>query len=128
MRITLVSFLLCYYSIYLSFQIFVTSAKCLEDQQSLLLQLKNNLTFNHESSTKLKLWNKSTACCNWSGVTCNNDGHVISLDLSDEKIDGGFNDSSSLFGLQHIQKLNLANNYFNSHIPSRIKKLENDIS
>ena len=124
MRITLVSFLLCYYCIYLSFQIFVTSAKCLEDQQSLLLQLKNNLTFNHESSTKLKLWNKSIACCNWSGVTCNNEGNVIGLDLSDEKIDGGFNDSSSLFSLQNLLKLNLANNHFNSHIPSSFNKLE----
>jgi len=102
MRITLVSFLLCHYCIY------ITHAICLEDQQPLLLQLKNNLTFHPENSNKLILWNKSTACCDWSGVTCDIEGHVIGLDLSEESIYGGFNDSSSLFNLLHLQKLNLA--------------------
>jgi len=120
MKIILVSFLLCYYFIYIAH----ASTKCLEDQQSLLLQLKNNLTFDPEYSTKLILWNKSTAFCNWSGVTCDIEGHVIGLDLSDEDIHGGFNDSSSLFSLQHLQKLNLADNYFNSSIPSGFNKLE----
>ncbi|XP_013454872.2 receptor-like protein 6 [Medicago truncatula] len=120
MRIILVSFLLCYYFIYITH----ASTKCLEDQQSLLHQLKNNLTFNPEYSTKLILWNQSTACCNWRGVTCDIEGHVIGLDLSDEDIHGGFNDSSSLFSLQHLQKLNLADNYFNSSIPSGFNKLE----
>jgi len=120
MRITLVPFLLCYYFIYTTH----ASTKCLEDQQSLLLQLKNNLIFDPEYSTKLKLWNKSTACCNWIGVTCDNEGKAIGLDLSEELIYGGFNDSSSLFSLQHLQKLNLAYNYFNSSIPSGFNKLE----
>ncbi|PNY04034.1 receptor-like protein kinase [Trifolium pratense] len=128
MRITLVSFLsfiLCYYCIYISIQISVASAKCLVDQQSLLLQLKNNLTFKPQSSTKLKQWNQSTACCSWSGVTCDKEGHVIGLDLSKESITGGFDNSSSLFSLRHLQKLNLAANNFNSSIPSVFSKLEN---
>jgi len=89
----------------------------------LLLQLKNNLTFDHEFSTKLKLWNKNTICCNWSGVTCDNEGHVIDLDLSGESITGGFNNSGSLFSLQHLERLNLAENRFNSLIPSGFNKL-----
>ncbi|RHN58907.1 putative leucine-rich repeat-containing, plant-type, leucine-rich repeat domain, L [Medicago truncatula] len=126
MRITLVSlfsFLLCYYCIYLTFQITVASAKCLEDQQSLLLQLKNNLTYNPETSTKLKLWNKSTACCYWNGVSCDSKGHVIGLDFIAEDISDGFDNSSSLFSLHHLQKLNLADNNFNSVIPSGFNKL-----
>ncbi|AES87007.1 putative leucine-rich repeat-containing, plant-type, leucine-rich repeat domain, L [Medicago truncatula] len=115
-----ISFLLCYYCIYITH----ASAICLEDQQSLLLQFKKNLTFHPEGSTKLILWNKTTACCNWSGVTCDNEGHVIGLDLSDEDIHGGFNDSSSLFNLLHLKKLNLAYNNFNSLIPSGFSKLE----
>ncbi|GAU38159.1 hypothetical protein TSUD_263830 [Trifolium subterraneum] len=133
MRITLVSFLLSCCSIYITH----TSPECLEDQQSLLLQLKNNFTFLDKKplyspiideiispSTKLRTWNKRTACCNWSGVTCDNDGHVISLDLSGEHIVGGFNNSSSLFNLVHLQKLNLDDNNFNSSIPSGFSKLE----
>jgi len=118
------SFLLYYYFIYITFQTSLASAKCLEDQQSLLLQLKNNLTFHPENSTKLILWNRSTACCNWSGVTCDNEGYVIGLDLSGEYIDSGFDNSSTLFNFQHLQKLNLAHNNFNSQIPSGFNKLE----
>ncbi|WJX43053.1 hypothetical protein P8452_30209 [Trifolium repens] len=126
MRITLLSFfsfLLCYYNIYISFQITFASAICLVDQQSLLIQLKNNLTFNPESSTKLKLWNSSFDCCYWNGVKCDGKGFVIGLDLSEESISGGFDHESSLFSLQHLQKLNLADNNFNSLIPSGFNKL-----
>jgi len=122
--LSLFSFLLCYYCIYFTSQISLASAKCLNDQHSLLFQLKNNLTFHPENSTKLILWNKSTACCKWSGVTCDIEGHVIGLDLSWEYISGGFDNSSSLFSLQHLQKLNLAYNNFNSLIPSGFSKLE----
>ena len=126
MRITLLSlffFLPCYYFIYITFQIPVASAKCLDDQQSLLLQLKNNLTFKLENSNKLKLWNSSIDCCDWIGVDCDNNGFVIGLDLSGELISGGFDNRSSLFSLQSLQKLNLASNYFNSVIPSGFNKL-----
>ncbi|GAU38156.1 hypothetical protein TSUD_263800 [Trifolium subterraneum] len=126
MRITLVSFLsfiLCFYCIFLCNQITAVSAKCLVDQQSLLVQLKNNLTFNPESSTKLKVWNSSLDCCDWIGVDCDDKGYVVGLDLSEELISGGFDDASSLFGLQQLQKLNLAANNFNSSIPSGFNKL-----
>ncbi|CAK8574896.1 unnamed protein product [Lathyrus sativus] len=126
MRITLVSFLsfvFCYYCLYISFQISVVSGKCLDDQQLLLLQLKNNLTFKPENSRKLKFWNSSSDCCDWIGVSCDNKGFVIGLDLSEESISGGFDNASSLFSLQHLQNLNLAANNFNSPIPSGFDKL-----
>ncbi|WJX43043.1 hypothetical protein P8452_30201 [Trifolium repens] len=121
MRITLVSFLsfiLYFYCIFLCIQITAVSAKCLVDQQSLLVQLKNNLTFNPDSSTKLKLWNSSLDCCDWIGVDCDDKGYVIGLDLSAESISGGFDDASSLFGLQQLQKLNLS-----GQIPIEISQL-----
>jgi Leucine-rich repeat (LRR) protein len=124
MRITLllVPFLiLCYYSIYVTH----ASPKCLDDQQSLLLQFKNNLTFDPKYSTTLQFWNNSTDCCYWNSVKCDNEGHVISLDLSYEYFTyGGFNNSSSFFSLQHLQSLDLSNNNFNSTIPSGFSKLE----
>ncbi|XP_057458080.1 receptor-like protein 7 [Lotus japonicus] len=120
---SLLSFILCYW-IYLSIHISVASAKCLEDQQLQLLQLKNSLKLNLDRSSKLKLWNQSIACCDWSGVSCDDGGHVIGLDLSGESIIGGFDNSSILFSFQHLQKLNLAVNNFNSAIPSGFNKLD----
>ncbi|XP_004506719.1 receptor-like protein 6 [Cicer arietinum] len=127
MRITLISFFsfnIFFYCIYLTFHVYVASGNCLVDQQSLLLQLKNSLTFKPESSTKLKLWNSSIACCDWIGVTCDSKGFVIGLDLSGESISGGFDNTSSLFDLQHLQKLNFAVNNFSSVIPSGFNKLQ----
>lgn len=99
---------------------------CLEDEKSLLLQLKDSLTFKPNVSVKLVSWNESVDCCSWGGVTWDSNGLVVSLDLSSELISGGFNSSSTLFSLQHLQSLNLANNSFNSsQIPSGFDKLGN---
>ncbi|KAG2690922.1 hypothetical protein I3760_09G212900 [Carya illinoinensis] len=103
--------------------------QCLGDQQSLLLQLKNNLVFDGELSTKLVHWNENTDCCLWEGVTYS-EGRVIGLDLSSEAISDGLDDSSSLFGLQHLQNLSLANNHLSFQnstyeIPSKLDRLTN---
>jgi len=100
------------------------SGQCLEDQRSLLLQLKNNLTFAFESSTKLKSWSPTNDCCSWIGVSCDKEGHVTALDLSEESVTGALGNSSSLFSLQHLQTLNLAYNNFTSFIPSAFKRME----
>ncbi|KHN31745.1 receptor-like protein 7 [Glycine soja] len=112
-----------FYLLFLCNHIHVVSGICLDDQRSLLLQLKNNFTFISESRSKLKSWNPSHDCCGWIGVSCDNEGHVTSLDLDGESISGEFHDSSVLFSLQHLQKLNLADNNFSSVIPSGFKKL-----
>ncbi|RVW83981.1 Receptor-like protein 12 [Vitis vinifera] len=102
------------------------SRLCLEDEKSMLLQLKNSLKFKSNVSMKLVTWNESVGCCSWEGVTWDSNGHVVGLDLSSELISGGFNSSSSLFSLRHLQRLNLANNSFNSsQIPSGFDKLGN---
>jgi hypothetical protein len=84
---------------------------CLGNQQSLLLQLKKNLIFNTTMSQKLVHWNQSDDCCEWYGVTCNNKGHVTSLDLSNEFISGQL-ENSLFFNLKYLQNLNLAYNEF----------------
>jgi Leucine-rich repeat (LRR) protein len=119
-------FLMVIYSLFLSICVFgVSAGQCFSNQQSLLLQLKNNLTFNPAMSTKLARWNQSTNCCSWEGVTCY-EGLVVGLDLTNESISGVLDNSSSLFGLQHLQSLSLAyNNINNSYIPSEFDKLAN---
>ncbi|XP_021832109.1 receptor-like protein 12 [Prunus avium] len=101
-------------------------SRCNADQQSLLLRLKETLIFDSSVSSKLIYWNSSTNCCSWAGVSCT-DGLVIGLDISEESISGGIDNSSILFDLQHLQSLNLANNYASnaSQIPSAIGRLTN---
>ncbi|GFY82429.1 hypothetical protein Acr_02g0006690 [Actinidia rufa] len=86
-------------------------SQCLNDQKSLLLQLKNSLIFNSAISVKLVNWTEATDCCDWKGVNCDQEGHVIGLDLNSEGITGGIN-QSSLFSLPFLENLNLANNSF----------------
>ncbi|KAK3006375.1 hypothetical protein RJ639_016589 [Escallonia herrerae] len=89
-------------------------SQCLEDQEFLLLHFKNSLEFSPSFSTKLVSWNQTRDCCLWDGVTCNNAGYVIGLDLNNESISGKFDSSSSLFSLHFLQSLNLAFNSFTS--------------
>ncbi|CAJ1949387.1 unnamed protein product [Sphenostylis stenocarpa] len=91
---------------------------------SMLLHLKNSLTFNPTISKKLTLWNQSEDCCQWHGVTCN-ESRVIALDLSEESISGQLLNSSVLFSLQYLQRLNLAFNNLRLVIPSALHKLNN---
>ncbi|KAJ0027799.1 hypothetical protein Pint_34908 [Pistacia integerrima] len=104
----------------------LVSGQCQSDQQSLLLQLKNSLLFNSTSSVNLAQWDQNTDCCNWSGVDCDEAGHVINLNLSNESISGGIENATGLFALQHLNSLNLAYNRFNAiQIPSRLASLTN---
>nr|DAD29137.1 TPA_asm: hypothetical protein HUJ06_030605 [Nelumbo nucifera] len=105
---------------------FLATARCLDEQSSLLLQLKANLSFSLGLiPSKISSWDSNTDCCSWEGVTCDdNVGHVIGLNLSSEFISGGIDNSSSLFSLRYLQNLNLAINAFNSSpIPSGFDRL-----
>jgi len=118
-------FLIPFWLINSSTNNFVVNGYCLGHERSLLLQLRNNLIFNPTKSSTLVHWNESNDdCCQWDGVTCK-DGHVTALDLSQESISGGLNDSSALFSLKYLQSLNLALNKFNSVIPHEVHKLQN---
>ncbi|KAK4253334.1 hypothetical protein QN277_010656 [Acacia crassicarpa] len=119
------SFITCCFWIFLCLNIYVVSSKCLEDQKSLLLKLENSLSFNKSSSVKLVSWNQSPSCCDWTGVSCDEQGHVTRLDLSGESISGGFDSSSSIFSLQYLEFLSLASNNFDSEIPSEFYELKN---
>ncbi|KAM1457619.1 hypothetical protein ACFX13_035634 [Malus domestica] len=112
---------ICYVS--LTFHTFVVSTQCPGDQQSLLLHLKNTLTFDPATSQKLVNWNNGSDYCSWEGVSCKK-GCVSNLDLSSEAITGGLDNSSSLFRLKSIDNLNLAyNNFKYTQIPSEFKQL-----
>ncbi|KAF8042115.1 hypothetical protein BT93_A0655 [Corymbia citriodora subsp. variegata] len=101
----------------------LVSGQCLGNQKSLLLELKNSLNFSASFSTKLIKWNQSND--SWEGVTCEG-GQVTGLDLSNEWIASGLDDSSSLFRFNCLQRLNLAcNDFQSSEIPSGFSNLTN---
>ncbi|XP_042479761.1 receptor-like protein 6 [Macadamia integrifolia] len=78
---------------------------CQDDQKTSLLQLQ-------QESFSNTLWKQETDCCSWESVTCNiTTGYVIGLDLS-SKLSRPIYSNSSLFGLHHLQRLNLAYNQF----------------
>ncbi|CAN4111182.1 unnamed protein product [Withania somnifera] len=90
------------------------SRKCLKDQKMLLLQLRNNLTYDSEISTKLVKWNQRIDCCLWQGVTCNGEGQVIGLDLSYESFAGSIN---PLANLKYLSVIRLDGNNLSGRIP-----------
>ncbi|PIN02636.1 hypothetical protein CDL12_24847 [Handroanthus impetiginosus] len=101
-------------------------SQCLDDQKSLLLGLRNSLRFVLSNQTKLVHWNHTKDCCNWDGVECDVFGHVISLQLDNEMIYGGIENSEYLFNLSYLEKLNLASNSFNGiQIPKGLSNLAN---
>ncbi|MFS8026782.1 putative leucine-rich repeat-containing, plant-type, leucine-rich repeat domain superfamily [Helianthus anomalus] len=95
-----------------------------DDECSLLLQFKENMSINNHS--KVASWKSDGArrhCCLWDGVECSL-GHVIGLDLSSSFLSGPISSNNSLFSLIHLHTLNLAdNNFCYSKIPSGIGRL-----
>lgn len=119
-------FIIPFLQILLGNEILLVSSQCLDDQKSLLLQLKGSFQYDSTLSNKLARWNHNTSeCCNWNGVTCDLSGHVIALELDDEKISSGIENASALFSLQYLERLNLAYNKFNVGIPVGIGNLTN---
>ncbi|KAK4342710.1 hypothetical protein RND71_038526 [Anisodus tanguticus] len=119
-------FLIPFWQILSGNEIFLVSSQCLDDQKLLLLQLKGSLLYDSSLSNKLAHWNQNTSeCCNWDGVTCDSFGYVIALELDNESISSGIENSSTLFSLGYLEKLNLAYNRFNVGIPVGIDNLTN---
>lgn len=100
---------------------------CPEDQALALLQFKNMFTVNPnafhycpditgreiQSYPRTLSWNKSTSCCSWDGVHCDETtGQVIALDLRCSQLQGKFHSNSSLFQLSNLKRLDLSFNDF----------------
>ncbi|KAF7825736.1 receptor-like protein 6 isoform X1 [Senna tora] len=109
----------------------VLPALCHEDERSALLQFNQSFVINKFASQsylsypKTVSWIRTTDCCSWDGVECDNQtGHVIGLDLSSSQLYGSIASNSSLFHLSQLQRLNLSYNHFNySQIPSSLGHL-----
>ncbi|KAG5628883.1 hypothetical protein H5410_000600 [Solanum commersonii] len=72
-----------------------------------------------QSYPKTLSWNKSTDCCSWDGVYCDEmTGQVIELNLSCSQLHGKFHSNSSLFRLSNLKRLDLSGNNFSGSLIS----------
>ncbi|XP_062010251.1 receptor-like protein 7 [Rosa rugosa] len=107
---------------------------CHDEESSALLQFKQRIvidpyaSFYHGAYPKISTWKpplegENKTCCSWDGVECDEKtGHVIGLDLSGSFLYGSINSNNTLFCLVHLERLNLADNDFNSsQIPPTIR-------
>ncbi|VYS62580.1 unnamed protein product [Arabidopsis thaliana] len=88
---------------------------CLPDQRDALWGFKNEFHVpSHNSYAMTEKWRNNTDCCSWDGVSCDpKTGVVLELDLEFNGLNGPLRSNSSLFRLQHLQKLYLGCNTYN---------------
>ncbi|KAK1435256.1 hypothetical protein QVD17_01017 [Tagetes erecta] len=94
--------------------------KCIDEERHALLHFKSYI--HHDPYGLLSIWipeeekNTTNYCCNWSGVTCNDQtGHVTSISLKFGYLEGKI--SSSLLNLSYLNQLDLSYNSFTGTIP-----------
>ena len=119
-------FLSCSHLLLSSSFSFSNSTKiCPHGQALALLHFKQSFSIDNFSSwpcnvnggttsyPKTEYWKEGSDCCSWDGVSCDLvTGHVIELDLSCSWLSGTIHSNSTLFRFPHLQRLNLASNYF----------------
>ncbi|WMV06882.1 hypothetical protein MTR67_000267 [Solanum verrucosum] len=104
---------------------------CPKDQSLALLQFKHMFSINPDASydcfdytgvqsyPRTLFWNKSTNCCSWDGVHCDETtGQVIVLDLRCSQLQGKFHSNCSLFQLFNLKRLDLSYNDFTGSLIS----------
>ncbi|XP_024370975.1 uncharacterized protein [Physcomitrium patens] len=94
----------------------VGAAAALTPDGVALLEFKESLAVSSQSSPLLKTWNESDASpCHWGGISCTRSGHVQSIDLEAQGLEGVI--SPSLGKLQSLQELILSTNKLSGIIP-----------
>ncbi|CAH2066760.1 unnamed protein product [Thlaspi arvense] len=94
---------------------------CRHDQRDALLEFRDEFP---KDKTFPSSWNRSSDCCFWEGVKCNDkSGQVLSLNIHDTFLNGSLKTNSSLFRLQYLRHLNLYNCNLQGRIPSSLGTL-----
>ncbi|KAJ0806644.1 putative non-specific serine/threonine protein kinase [Helianthus annuus] len=96
------------------------TGKCTKKERQALLHFKSNIHYDPQGL--LDTWTPgeeekvaTNDCCYWSGVACNNQSRVTSLDLRDGYLGGKI--SPSLLNLSYLSYLELSSNLFSGTIP-----------
>ncbi|KAF2609115.1 hypothetical protein F2Q68_00046266 [Brassica cretica] len=93
---------------------------CKQDQRDALLEFIGEFPTSEYTSW----WDKSSDCCLWSGISCNQtSGQVISLHLLDTLLNSSLKTNSGLFRLQSLSHLLLRGCNLQGEIPSSLGNL-----
>ncbi|XP_074323938.1 receptor-like protein EIX2 isoform X1 [Apium graveolens] len=92
---------------------------CIESEKQVLLHFNESRVIdpNYDSMSS---W-FGDDCCSWEGIQCNNDGHVITLDLLGFSLTGPI--PENIGKLTFLNSLKLLQNHFQGPIPSTIRNL-----
>ncbi|KAH0684965.1 hypothetical protein KY285_021693 [Solanum tuberosum] len=83
---------------------------CDENEKNALIKFRQGFR-DPSQSMIMSSWMLEENCCNWKGVECDNTtGHVITLDLHQQFLQGEF--GTYLLGLSHLRHLDLSQNDF----------------
>ncbi|CAH2078656.1 unnamed protein product, partial [Thlaspi arvense] len=100
--------------------------RCRHDQRDALMEFKHEFPVNESNSSPYSIssWNKSSDCCSWEGVTCDDkSGQVISLELRYIPLNNSLKPNSALFKLFHLRNLTLGGCNLYGEIPSSLGNL-----
>ncbi|KAM0949416.1 putative non-specific serine/threonine protein kinase [Dioscorea sansibarensis] len=98
------------------------TASKIESQGRALLQWKATL----ETQDLLHTWTSKTSPCNWTGITCRYDGHLMTtitrVQLGELGLEGKL-ETLNFSALPSLRVLNLSDNHLHGFIPASISAL-----
>ncbi|KAH0707028.1 hypothetical protein KY289_012104 [Solanum tuberosum] len=98
-----------------------SGSHCIESEKNALIKFSQG--FKNRSRSMLS-WMFDENCCSWKGVECDNKtGHVITLDLHKQFLQGEFR--ISLLGLPHLKHLDMSHiDFLGERIPEFISSFK----
>ncbi|KAH0452531.1 hypothetical protein IEQ34_019830 [Dendrobium chrysotoxum] len=90
---------------------------CSQTERGSLHDFRSNLTFSF-NNTILRSWVTNDDCCQWEGISCDDNGFVAVLSLPIKGLGGRI--SNSLVGLSQLTQLNLSYNRLTGDLPTEI--------
>ncbi|KAL5990460.1 hypothetical protein ACLOJK_011362 [Asimina triloba] len=110
----------------LLFLVLTAASSASEEEAKALLIWKATLSPNHtlHSWSKLPTANASSSAqaqnpCNWTGIKCNDAGHVVELNLSNSNLQGTLH-TLSFSSFPNLVRLDVSRNSFHGTIPTQI--------
>ncbi|XP_015058589.1 receptor-like protein kinase 7 isoform X1 [Solanum pennellii] len=101
------------------FSFFLLFPVAFSDELQTLLSIKSSLS--NPTTNVFQNWEPNTPLCKFTGITCNSDGSVKEIELSNQKI-SGFVPFDKICSLTSLEKLSLGYNSFSGQVTDDLNK------